>query len=239
MIVSRIIGGLGNQLFQYATGRALAKRQNTGHAIDISGFEDYDLHEFQLDKVFDNLEYSECRRGMPIYNEPRFGYDELPAQDNMYLNGYFQSAKYFDDIREDLIKDIGVPKKNKGIAVHVRRGDFLNKGTIEKHGVLNIGYYDVALAQYKDLSKVRFFTDDVEWVKDAFNSSNVQPKGDAVQDLRAFSSYEHQIIANSSYGWWGAWLNQNPDKKVVAPLHWFAGFFVSSDDLLPKEWIKL
>lgn len=293
MIVANVIGGLGNQMFQYATARALSLRRSAPLVLDASQFGTYTLHQgFELPKVFridaplattaevrsllGLAAYPWARRvmsglpWMPLGRkrwvaEPHFqhwpGLDEVPA--DCYLTGYWQSERYFSDQSEQVRKDFrfcqGMDPENEriaammssvpGVSLHVRRGDYAsNPRTAATHGLCSPDYYSQALefiqARVPGIH-VFVFSDDLGWVQ-----KNLSLKGCAhtfVQHNRGASSWRdmqlmslcrHHIIANSSFSWWGAWLNPHSDKLVTAPQRWFA-IPVDTSDLIPPTWTRV
>ncbi|MFV8392951.1 alpha-1,2-fucosyltransferase [Flavobacterium sp. LB2P6] len=202
-----------------------------------------------------------------IYKEPSFGFqtDALSIKSPVYLKGYFQSYKYFmgyeDFIRQlfsfpvDKLNEINKGllikiKSLKTIAIHIRRGDYVSdKITTEYHGSCSLDYYLEAIklltSKNKDFTLV-FFSDDSDWVKEQFNDLPYSKivvdhnKGEySWRDMLLMSSCSHNIIANSSFSWWAAWFNENPEKKVIAPKEWFKTKDLNTQTLLPEEWIKI
>jgi hypothetical protein len=286
MIIVNLKGGIGNQLFQYATGRHLALRNKTELKLDISGldrankvgdiYRPFDLDSFTINATIANdgevikLKYpygliSKAWRWFTfkILRKKNLIFDQnvLSWSDNIYLDGYWQSPKYFDDIRETLLNEIVFNKTlsasahdylkkietNNSIALHVRRGDYIKNPTVLKEfGVCSNDYYTEALAYISDnvINPTFFvFSDDIEWVKANIQlpNSTIFVKGKdmtAVEDLVLMSKCRHNIIANSSFSWWSAWLNNHPDKIVIAPTPWF-DTIVYDKDLIPKSWIQI
>ncbi len=182
---------------------------------------------------------------------------------NIYLNGYFQSENYFieneNTIREDFTfkKDISdenlyllkLIKKHESISIHIRRGDYIsNKSTNKTHGVCSLEYYKKAVEYISEKVHNPFFfifSDDVEWVtknlkipyQNKIVTANI--KTNNYNDMRLMSGCKHNIIANSSFSWWGAWLNKNPDKIVIAPKKWFADSKRETIGLIPNSWLKI
>ena len=174
----------------------------------------------------------------------------------VYLDGYWQNELYFKDIRELLlpeltssssISDLGCAylesiKNSNSVSLHVRRGNYLNTKNIN---VLDIDYYMKA-ADYirKNVAKPTFyvFSDDLEWCKNSLGFLEdciyVDRTQTDVDDLKLMSFCRHNIIANSSFSWWGAWLNQNPKKTVIAPKGWLLNDPDSSNVIL-SDWVKL
>lgn len=284
MIVARITGGLGNQMFQYAAGLALASRHQAPLILDISGYKDYQLRTFDLPKVFDiepqiaTLKMLQSflpekqnrlirkllpapHRGKTIFREPYFHVTEqfYSLPNYTYLDGYWQSEQYFLDVGEQirtqfniktnldaeqqqLLEEISI---HESVAVHVRRGDYVSDAkTNTYHGLLTPAYYEGAIKELKEQqpeAKFFFFSDDMTWVRETFahvGHAHFSDEYEQQIDLLLMKSCKHQIIANSSFSWWGGWLNENPQKKVIAPAQWFDKVSHDTRDLLPKSWKK-
>ncbi len=282
------MGGLGNQLFQYAAGKTLAIQHNTILKLDLSFLnQESDLHtkrNFELDVFITDSEF--CTAGevkafankpavaryLPFFFHDKFvanekGFEFDPAffsfPENTYLNGFWQSEKYFAGIRSILLKDLVVKREaserlravknlilnSNSVSLHVRRGDYItNPSSREFHGNLQLDYYHKAIDclnnLYRDL-KIFIFSDDIAWVKLNLKPVNVceyidfNTGKDSAFDLELMGLCKHNIIANSSFSWWGAWLNQNSNKTVISPEHWFANENINTKDLIPNDWIKL
>lgn len=294
MIITHIIGGLGNQMFQYAAGRALALANGVPLHLDVSGFEGYGLHQgFELHRVFgceaplaSNEEVgavlgwrsaplvrrilvrSELTklRGQAFVVEPHFHYwpgiRNLPA--TVYLQGYWQSERYFaavaDAIRADFSFRQPLSAINAAIAekigaggaavsLHVRRGDYVsNPTTYAAHGLCSLDYYRAAVhhvAERIEAPEFFVFSDDIEWVRNKLGIDfpchyvDHNQGVESYNDMRLMSLCRHHIIANSSFSWWGAWLNPREDKIVVAPQRWFANGERRLDDLYGTGWVRL
>lgn len=285
MIITKINGGLGNQLFQYAAGRSLAYHHQTELVLDLSWYEEVPLgntpRSYELDKypivarVADPQEEAAFRfyhgrilRRIPLLPRPwkharetHFQYDPLflNLPNNTYLDGYWQSNRYFEGIgnliRSEFQAIAGLGEKNQmllgdigihnSVALHIRRGDYLSNPTAAQyHSVCSLEYYQQAVQFISSaVPNPHFFvfSDDVVWAEENLNldfpvtfvGCNVGDQ--AFQDLRLMSHCKHQIIANSSFSWWGAWLNPNPNKIVIAPKKWFLANKDTST-LFPSEW---
>lgn len=198
------------------------------------------------------------------YREKSFSFDDkvLKLGKNVYLKGYFQSEKYFlpakNIIRKDftfknnlishLAEFVSRLKNSNSVSIHIRRGDFSkNPETAGYHGKLEKDYYKAASDFVR--SKISnpnfyFFSDDIAWVKEniplenAFYISGNITKNQ-FEDLYLMSQCKHNIIANSSFSWWGAWLNDNSNKIVVAPDRWFNKGPQDTQDLIPSGWHKI
>lgn len=284
MIVSRLVGGLGNQMFQYALGYTLSRLNSSTLKLDVSDFYNskiaaqrvYELNIFDIrdnllhrGKGHDVLSYLLKRRISPglgrTFKEQKFEFDKdvLKLRGNIYLDGYWQSYKYFQNYSKD-IREIftfrksisstssrvaNLIKGSNSVSLHVRRGDYVHdKSTNLYHGSLPTDYYLKSVRHLnKKLKNPKFFifSDDPAWVKNNIkigkNSVYVaHNKGDSSwQDMYLMSLCKHNIIANSTFSWWGAWLNNNENKYVIAPKHWFRNKKQDTSDLIPSEWIRI
>ena len=198
------------------------------------------------------------------YREREFCFDEkvLRLGKNVYLKGYFQSEKYFLPIKEIiqkefLLKDEAIVRVkhyfdasdySNRVSVHIRRGDMVTDPlAAERHGVMPISYYQKGIEILK--SKISnpqfyFFSDDINWVKENFNNNDAtfvsgEISNTHFEDLYLMSQCGHNIIANSSFSWWGAWLNNNPGKIVIAPNKWYNSGPQDTQDLIPSTWIRI
>jgi hypothetical protein len=200
-----------------------------------------------------------------IREEARFGYDPtlLEAPDNTLLVGYWQSERYFahvaDVLREELAFASELPpslgclreriEHAESVSLHVRRGDYVADDKARMlHGCCDIDYYRRAVERIATSVKdpVFFvFSDDPEWSRQtlrlSFETVHVtHTRGmSAAADLQLMSLCRHNILANSTFSWWGAWLNRNPGRLVVAPARWFARDDIDTRDLLPAEWARI
>ena len=287
MIISRLIGGLGNQMFQYAVGRSLAIANSCELKLDVSGFENYTLHNgYELDifnikagiansKEVSRLVSKQSRlmrfvfRKLKIkksthFLEKSFTFDHnfFDAKPPVYLDGYWQSYKYFESIEPQLKQEFSLKNSISrlnldiseqissvnAVSVHIRRGDYVsNKHTNSVHGLCSLDYYRAAIQTITERVENPFFfifSDDIAWIKDNLttNSDTVYVDHNSgkqsYNDMYLMSLCQHHIIANSSFSWWGAWLGTNVKKIVIAPKQWFTNDTVT-DDLIPKSWLRL
>lgn len=237
-------GRLGNQLFQIATTLALAEENN-----DEAKFLKWEYAKFFKNPIDQSLNHSE-KIQLHKYTEPAFHYTKIPYRENLDLHGYFQSEKYFKDY-SDLIKhhftfiDGLIPKKlvkqaSECCSIHIRRGDYVNLAAY--HPFPGKEYYIKAMELIKnDVSKFMVFSDDIPWCKALFgNNPNIIyiENQTNVQDMYLMSQCKHNIIANSSFSWWGAYLNNNNNnKQVIAPLNWFGpANNANTQDLYCEGW---
>lgn len=291
MIIVKLIGGLGNQLFQYALGRHLAHIHETELKLDVAGFETYKLHSYSLDKfnIVENFATKEeikkfikyrkkNGRIWFLYNrliadesmyvqERQFNFDPrvLRSKNSAYIDGFWQTEKYFKAIEEIIRKEFTLKTKisdysaqiagyinnANSVSIHIRRGDYAtDEKTNKYHGLCSLEYYHEAIKEIaKKIDKPHFFifSDDPEWAKKnlildfpaTYVDGNKSDKN--YEDLYLMSLCKHQIIANSSFSWWGAWLNQNKNKIVFAPKKWFnyTKSSVNTNDIIPDSWIKI
>lgn len=285
MIVSRLIGGLGNQMFQYAAGRALALRRGVPFRVDRRGFASYKTHAFGLDcfradvkdapadqlpgaaaeSRINRLLRPFLRGPVRVHPEKAFTFDPqvLALPDNTYLDGYWQSEQYFNDqaaaIREDFTVRHPPSAENQrwleriaasnAVSLHVRRGDYVtNPSANAVHGTCDLDYYRRAVDHLRNASgadpAIFVFSDDPDWVAAnlqlPFDMHLVRNNDAATnyEDLRLMSACRHHVIANSSFSWWGAWLDPAPDKIVVAPKRWFRSDEMDDTDLIPAAWVR-
>jgi len=296
MIIVKLMGGLGNQMFQYAFGKALSLERKEEVIYDTS---------FYLDKniLADELKSGLCRRlslyhfNINLKEKPsgsRFKrywgrcvnnihsrvpilskitksviFDEsYPILDLSYhpevwkINadkiifiGYWQSEKYFIKYSNDILHDFQIltpqSEKNKdmseqitncnSVSLHLRRGDY------SPDIILDVGYYSRAIeyiAKHVDNPVFFIFSDDIQWAKDNIkipfevHYMEQNSQAEAYEDMRLISQCKHNITANSSFSWWGAWLNQNSDKIIIAPQNWrIPG--CNPSDIVPESWVKL
>jgi hypothetical protein len=199
-----------------------------------------------------------------VYREKSFQFDEhfFESGKNVYLKGYRQSEKYFSVYAEQIRKSFQlkpnvvtsvIPYAEKlasieSVSIHIRRGDYTSTNVESYHGMLAENYYQEAIDHLcESLSNPYFFvfSDNIEWVKRNLKfESQVEFMSGAIstthyEDFYLMSKCKHNIIANSSFSWWSAWLNSNPNKIVVAPKNWFATKNIDTKDLIPESWIRL
>ncbi|TDK46245.1 alpha-1,2-fucosyltransferase [Antarcticimicrobium luteum] len=279
MIITRLHGRLGNQMFQYAAARSLAARLGVPVALDTRGA--LRRGEGVLTRVFDlplaapeglppdraerPLAYGLWRlsgRAPRFRRERGLGYNPAFEDwgDNSYLHGYWQSERYFAGIARDIRRDFTFPRfsnaqnsemaarigESLAISLHVRRGDYL---TLSAHTVCDEAYYHSALARLLDglpgTPTVFVFSDDPAWVKENlplpvekvvvdFNGPDTD-----FEDMRLMSLCRHNIIGNSSFSWWAAWLNAHADKRVAGPVQWFGDPKLRNPDILPEGWLRI
>ncbi len=287
MIIAKISGGLGNQLFQYATARALSLRSNVGLALDLrlvegQGPRTAGLQHFNISAPAAQahhvpperqkfLRYNLWRRlgigGPRQIAEQGFGYNALVGGKlpDAYLNGFWQTERYFKEVNAVIRADLAFRtapsplnqsiiddmRATPSISLHVRRGDYVTSARFSKtYAHCSIDYYRAGLEQIaKSLSSkptLYIFSDDAAWVRENMQfdyATRYMDHNDtysqAHEDLRLMAACQHHIIANSTFSWWGAWLNPSPEKIVIAPKQWYAPNMPQNPDIIPDGWRTL
>lgn len=281
MIISKILGGLGNQMFQYAIAKSIANKNKDVFKLDISGFDTYKLHNgyrlncFNIDETiatkddvislkgnenlfFKLLKKLKVHKVKTYYKEKEITVfdDYVFKYEDIYLDGYWQNELYFNNVRDDLLKEFTIKKElsqkmtlllqkikaSESVSVHVRRGDYLNHPDV---GVLDVQYYKSAVKYIKGKTKspVFFiFSNDLDWCKKNFSFIEdcvfVEHGTSDIEDITLMSNCCHNIIANSSFSWWGAWLNNNNNNIIIAPEKWMA-INPKNYKWIPVRWVKL
>ena len=259
MVISNIQGGLGNQISQWAHGKSFSLRNNTDFFVNLdfyksqSGntYRDFGLKKFPfisleidggIDKsnflgITDNFFYQEIK------------YNHLT---NYNFSGYWHTEKYFSDFRDEILAQLRpgdqqterisgiIPQGGISVSIHVRRTDYLKNPDF--HPVQDVDYYSRALEIIGKYDCLLIFSDDIKWCRENFNFARmIFVEGlDDIDDLWLMSMCSHNIIANSTFSWWGAWLNQNEGKIVISPSRWLgpaAG--INESDIIPDGWIKI
>jgi hypothetical protein len=295
MIIVRLTGGLGNQLFQYAIGKALSIISNEKMLFDVSSYNSDKLRNYELGIfnlgidfaetadviknqhaspfIMDRIKYKVLRKSIPYYRFPvlkeqSFDFDLNYTNfrnRNVYLDGYWQSENYFRHIKQILLTDLKldeltlsiemkcykqeIENSNSSVSIHIRRGDYLsNPTTTAYHGICDLAYYDKAMSKIENHveNPIYFvFSDDKEYVKEVFahkkNMIIIENVSKDHEELILMSMCKHNIIANSSFSWWGAWLNQHRDAIKIAPQKWFNDplMQLQTKDILPDCWYRI
>lgn len=266
MIIVRLSGGLGNQMFQYALGRALALQHKTDFKLDLSTYDTsrkerkYMLDAFDI-KTGTASSWERLFKHKVKESNFTFSPEVMNIPSGLFL-GNWQSEKYFAEFADQIRQDFKLKKPTGNlfadgtvpVSIHIRRGDYATDArTKSKHGVLPISYYEQAMKMLTDKvegggKKPHFyvFSDDIGWAKENLKPSSpttpityVSGNGlSEAAELIRMSMCDHHIIANSSYSWWGAWLNPKKDKVVIAPKEWFQTI-ADTKDLLPEGWLRI
>ncbi|MCA4895214.1 MAG: alpha-1,2-fucosyltransferase [Cytophagales bacterium] len=297
MVIVQLLGGLGNQMFQYALGRQLADSNGTELKLDTSILRDWSPGKHAVNRSFDldifalkptiatkdeispyhtalmttpqKIVFKIKTRffGNPAIQEKQFHFDSnvLNLKGNIYLSGTWQSYKYFERIEKLIRTDFEFIspmsdhanelsekiKQVNSVCLNVRRTDYVSvASTAQTMGVISLEYYELALQLMKESIGdfcVFIFSDDIEWCKK--NMDFIEQPICFVEHRYAgwkFSDYlqlmkccRHYIIPNSTFAWWGAWLNSNAEKMVIAPKQWMNDPYINTHDLIPDTWIRL
>lgn len=293
-VIVQIAGGLGNQLFQYATARRLAQKNQVSLKLDaVSGFKHdvtyqrrYLLEQFNIQATqasplesfdfpgarttrnilrfisrmppFIDTFYVREKEANGIYRafEPRLL--NLKVRKRVFLEGYWQSEKYFKDIEDLLVRDleIRVPhmpdtlreaamiKNSNAVCVGIRSFAEVPARVAHYHPTLCVHYYhqamDLICSRVRDPSFF-IFTENPDWVRKnmafMYPTNFLTPRSDAGlarEDLWLMTLCKHFIVSNSSFHWWGAWLSRNINKLVIAP-----ATDTNNIDMIPDSWLKL
>lgn len=287
MVIVKLQGGLGNQMFQYAAAKSITGQSPvyfdteflnsqaektpvfTPRKLELSIFKPIKIrvpNKFILRAIKGDtitgrlLKKIALNNTALVYQSEKNEWIQLDnlTSSTVYLDGYFQNENYFKTIRQQLLHDfqfpalIGYSKEIEGsimaatnsVSVHVRRGDYLKPEVNAYHGVLPVAYYQQAKSKIEtQITSPNYFvfSDDPEWCKtNICFSDNMtivsSPLSNSWEDMYLMSLCNNHILANSSYSWWGAWLNNNPTKMVIAPKQWFASTIA---DIVPENWIKI
>lgn len=287
MIIVRIYGGLGNQLFQYAAGRSLSLKTGMPLALDLRHYtrekeHGYALAPFALadvpvaasalpplpgKQVLASALWRLMRRQPQRVRERNLGFDPSIAAISApaWLDGYFQSERYFADYAQTIRAELTpaappdaenarwldeIKANDRAVSLHVRRGDYVRNASFAAlHGSCTPQYYERALEHILRQTGVEpiiyAFSDDPDWVRENLRlpaEIRVVGHNDAsrnFEDLRLMSACSHHIIANSSFSWWGAWLNPSLEKCVVAPARWFADPNTVNPDIWADGWTRI
>lgn len=285
MKIIQFLGGLGNQMFQYALYKVLQQKFQNVKA-DLHGYKNYTLHNgFELENIFNiklnkitpftkNLYnkhnrkwiYRKLRRLLNLrnaYQEEKslFSFDPsiLTDSKSRYYWGYWQNLRYFDAIADDLRIDFEFKNKLTGanqqtlseiqqtesIAIHVRRGDYLKDPLLG--GLCGPDYYQKAINHMQskvNSPKYFIFSDDIAWCQKHLKLPEAKfiswNKGsESYIDMQLMSACKHNIIANSSFSWWAAWLNPYQAKIVIYPLKWVNDYQAQESMSTPENWTAL
>src|SRR6266545_5484966 len=296
MVIVRLMGGLGNQMFQYAAGRRIALAHNVPLELDVSWFARspdrvYGLHALNISEAFATPDELREIRGpatkgigrlaFRLRRLLRIGYRWRWIQERRlspfdrrvreargptYLDGYWQSERYFSDIadtirREFTIKVSPDPRSREiaaqiaataatatteSVSVHVRRGDYVaDPQKSQARNVCTPDYYERSVRRVAEACgnpHLFLFSDDPDWVARKLrfaHPTTLVRHGSDHEDLRLMSLCRHHIIANSSFSWWGAWLDPRPDKLMRAPRRWMNDPRVDDRDVVPPGWIRM
>lgn len=292
MLTIYLQGGLGNQMFEYASAKAFAKKTGAELRLDLSIFEIHKHKSWCRPYAMDIFAINNPKRiSTSLFEKTKLHLLARPKQclstrllkkihhivddesvpetsermlKNATLYGYFAKEKYFKDIRDELLKDFRFAKpldernstiaqqmqETNSVSVHIRRGDYLNVVNSKVFAQVTPDWYVKAIQLMKEKTGAThfyFFSDDIEWCRTTF--SNIENASfidwntgkESYRDMQLMSLCKHNIIPNSTFSWWGAWLNNNPQKIVVAPKHYFVDEQADNRkrESMPKDWILM
>lgn len=265
MIFCNLKGGLGNMLFQIAASISISIDKNT--ECSFPNLEEH-LNYLNLDsnhnpKLDHAIEYKNVLSKL-LTKKPTeyletikypFTFSSIETKsESFFIDGFFQSEKYFLHNRDKIIEFLKCPSiieeyilnkyseflNLKTTSIHIRRGDYLNLN--DYHIVQDINYYMSSIKLLSDSDIFIVFSDDINWCKENLNFDNfifIENEKDYIE-LYLMSKCKNNIISNSSFSWWGAWLNENKNKKVIAPKKWFGPKIIEdTSDIIPQNWIKI
>lgn len=268
-VATSLIGGLGNQMFQYAAGRALSEQLGCELVLDSTPLREpadhtprsYSLDAFRILGSLDSLTPQQLHR-MPVLHE-NHATNSWPAfvRGGTRLSGFWQSERYFENIRPQLLKEFTlssppspyvaevaqtIKQTPHAVSIHFRRGDYVtNAQAAQFHGTCSNAYY-VAAMEYLhhqvNAPSLFVFSDDPQWVRAQAplpaNFHLIDSKlSSAAQDIWLMSLCRHHVIANSSFSWWGAWLGPQ-DGITIAPRPWFQNLKAPQEHIVPNRWIR-
>lgn len=222
------MGRLGNQMFQIASTIGIAKMTNTVSCFPEWEYEDFFKKKLQRILVAPQVHGEE---GKSDYRDMR---PAINPNINININGYFQSHLYFDHCRDEIFSQFNLKEKyykyifekypdiKQKNSIHVRRGDYLHLSDF--HPIQSMDYYNNAMDYINDTEEYYVFSDDLDWCRENFKNSKFKfiNEEDDIIELFIMSLSKNNIIANSSFSWWAAYLNKNTHKKIVAPKKWFS-----------------
>ena len=258
IVSTNLIGGLGNMLFQIAAAYSVSIRDNKKLICDTKNMiiPKKSYIEY-IENIFRKIEFSDSLSYQITLQEQGFNYTIIPKVDkSLKLLGYYQSEKYFIDHKNEISSLFEIDNntssylqnkysnllKENTCSIHIRRGDYVHLQN--HHPLLSIDYYKEAIRIIGEDVNYLIFSDDISWCEinldfipnKTFITGNLD-----YQDLYLMSMCKNNIIANSSFSWWGAWLNNHENKIVVSPKKWFGPAYstYNTNDLYPQKWIKI
>jgi hypothetical protein len=242
MITVKLLGGLGNQMFQAAYALALESR---GYAVQLDRTALIEGTHREYSLGYFNAKAEGWSNGREVYEDGmRYNPSYLEPTDGCTMIGYWQSEKYFIDIADKVRGKFKFPEISPRmpyhIAIHVRRQDYV--GLQHFHGIPGINYYREGVANIRRAVganlQVLVFSDDHSWCRENLPSNfQIVDGGNKYDDLRMMSECYYHVIANSSFSWWGAWLGGQ--RMVVAPKQWFSDPSVDYSDIVPESWTRI
>lgn len=256
-IAVKLTGGTGNQLFGFFTAYAIAQSLGCHVIVELSNFSYLNPRAFSLHNLLNDKFRVGSSSGYFLIRETSFNFSTeiLSTPKGCVLDGYFQSYKYFQIYRNEIIEFFeqsvnlkSLPAHQKRIILHARRGDYTKKLNLKVHGLCSFDYYINAVThirQHLGFLPVEVFSDDsnyAEQLTQVINNSYVSHHETPWTDLeviRYMSTAQGYVLSNSTFGWWAAWLNRQNESPTVCPDPWFTNRSIDTADLLPRHWVKL
>jgi hypothetical protein len=254
IVVMRVHSGIGNQLFQWAYGHVLSKKSEVHY--DISSYRSqasnpsFSPRKFSIPlllgkqiNLLDGYTYNKLSTSKLVRVNDKSGFRVLDVNNeyDYILNGYWQNYRYFWNHRKEIKSIINLQKINEydftdSCSLHIRRGDYLQNQ--DTHPVLDISYYKKALEIINPSGKIYVLSDDLKWCRENIGIPNaVFVDNDCpIHNLSVMSQCSNNIIANSTFSWWGAFLNKNEDKEVVYPNNWLDPYGSNRENFCPTSW---
>jgi hypothetical protein len=256
-IAIKLTGGTGNQLFGFFTGFAISRANGTLLMLDLCNFTKSNPRKFCLQPLLDDQTILGRSKNFVPVKEKGFNYDStvLSIPRGHVLEGYFQSPKYFQSFRNEIIELFqssiplrAEPLESKRIVLHARRGDYTTGKAFEFHGLCSYDYYIAGVKYLRSTLgnlPVEIFSDDdatanqlVGLIDNSYRS-RLDDSFTDLQVIRYMSTGNGFVLSNSTFGWWASWMNPSNEIPTVCPTPWFSNSDINEKDLIPEHWIKL
>jgi hypothetical protein len=266
MIYCKLKGGLANMLFQIAGAMGISKKygmtasfpnlnQNLEYLNQDNYYNSNLKHAEEYKQILGKINQTHPNSNNLKYIHYPFHYVDIPLNNEDYsIEGFFQSEKYFINAKSEIFELFQEPPmvqkiinekypyySSRTTSIHVRRGDYLKLPSY--HPIQPMSYYNEAMNILRnDTDYFLVFSDDIEWCKENLIGDNIIYIDNEIDYIEIYlmSRCNNNIIANSSFSWWGAWLNKNENKKVIAPNLWFGSIVgENTNDIIPESWIKI
>lgn len=247
------MGGLGNQMFQIAAAFSFALDNQYEAVFNLNQcytpLQGNPSNKYK-NTIFKNIKNQYELQIDFVYEEKSYFFEQIPKNNNLMLKGYFQNEKYFKKNKEKILQLFYISDLDKNnlkqkyhsadqehVSIHIRRGDYLKNPNI--HPTCTIEYYKKAINLFNNC-KFIIVSDDIEWAKSNFigNEYIFSEEKDEIMDFTLINICDHHIIANSTFSWWAAYLNNKENKKIIAPKTWF-GPDGPKEEIVPNEWIRI
>jgi hypothetical protein len=257
-ITSYLMGGLANQMFQIAKAKTEGFINNIPVYFNPHSFIRMDGRQTKnyLNNIFRKLEFKENILPQKRFDEPNWSYNDINYiyDTSVMFYGYYQSSKNFknyseeikklflptEEFKEKLLKKYPLIFEKDSVSLHIRRGDYLSISDVLP--VIDKSYIDKSLEFIGEYSNLFIFTNDKKWVEDnlEYDRSIIVKDLEDYEDLWAISLCNHNIMSNSSFSWWGSFLNINEGNKICVPSVWFGPKGEQNyNDIYEPKWNKI